>query len=56
LRDLGARARRDLHEKVSLLFGEEMQRFAAILNAAGAPADTAPAQLDQAVHALEAAR
>ena len=37
LRDLGARARLDLHDRVSLLFGEEMQRFAAIISAAGAP-------------------
>jgi hypothetical protein len=56
LRDLGARARTDLHAKISLLFDEEMQRFAEIINAAGAPIDTAAVQLDHAVHALEAAR
>jgi GTPase SAR1 family protein len=56
LRDIGARARRDLHSQISLLFDEEMQRFAQIINAAGAPIDTAAVQLDQAVYALEAAR
>jgi energy-coupling factor transporter ATP-binding protein EcfA2 len=56
LRDLGARARTDLHDKISLLFDEEIQRFADIISAAGAPIDTAAVQLDQAVRALEAAR
>jgi energy-coupling factor transporter ATP-binding protein EcfA2 len=56
LRDLGARARTDLHEKVRLLFDEETQRFAQIIDATGAPIDTAAVQLDQAVYALEAAR
>jgi energy-coupling factor transporter ATP-binding protein EcfA2 len=56
LRDLGARARTDLHGQISLLFDEEMQRFAHIINAAGAPIDTAAVQLDQAIYALEAAR
>ncbi len=56
LRDLGARARTDLHDKISLLFDEEIQRFADIISAAGAPIDTAAVQLDQAVRVLEAAR
>jgi energy-coupling factor transporter ATP-binding protein EcfA2 len=56
LRDLGARARTDLHGRISLLFDEEMQRFTDIISAAGAPIDTAAVQLDQAVRALEAAR
>jgi hypothetical protein len=56
LRDLGARARTDLHDKISLLFDEERQRFADIISAAGAPIDTAAVQLDQAVRGLEAAR
>jgi hypothetical protein len=56
MRDLGARARTDLHEKVKLLFDEETQRFAQIIDATGAPIDTAAVQLDQAVYALEAAR
>ncbi|HEX4660023.1 MAG TPA: GTPase [Streptosporangiaceae bacterium] len=56
LRDLGARARTDLHDKVSLLFDEEIQRFADVISATGAPIETAAVQLDQAVRALEAAR
>jgi hypothetical protein len=56
LRDLGARARTDLHDKISLLFDEEMQRFTDIITAAGAPIDTAALQLEQALYALEAAR
>jgi hypothetical protein len=56
LRDIGARARTDLRDRISLLFDEEIQRFAEIINAAGAPIDTAAVQLDQAVYALEAAR
>jgi hypothetical protein len=56
LRDLGAKARTDLHDKVSILLDEELQRFTDIVNAAGAPIDTAAVQLDQAVYALEAAR
>ena len=56
LRDLGARARLDLHDKISLLFDEEMQRFAEIINDAGAPDDTSATQLRQASIALEAAR
>ncbi len=56
LRDLGARARMDLHDRISLLFDEELQRFAAIINAAGAPNDSAATALRQAEEALEAAR
>jgi len=56
LRDLGARARLDLHDKISLLFDEEMQRFGEIINDAGAPDDTSATQLRQASIALEAAR
>ncbi len=56
LRDLGARARLDLHEKISLLFDEERQRFVEIINAAGAPDDATAAELDQAIYGLEAAR
>jgi hypothetical protein len=56
LRDLGARARADLRDKISLLLRQEMQRFAEIIGAEGAPIDTAATQLDQAIHALEAAR
>jgi hypothetical protein len=56
LRDLGARARMDLHDRISLLFGEELQRFAAIVNAAGAPNGDAAFALRGAEEALEAAR
>jgi hypothetical protein len=56
LRDLGTRARLDLHDKINLLFGEEMQRFAEIVSAAGAPDDNAAAELRQAAEALEEAR
>ena len=56
LRDLGARARLDLHDKISLLFGEEMRRFTQIISAAGAPDENAAPGLLQAAEALEAAR
>jgi hypothetical protein len=56
LRDLGARARTDLHGKISLLFDEEMQRFSDIISAAGAPIETAALQLERALYALQAAR
>jgi energy-coupling factor transporter ATP-binding protein EcfA2 len=56
LRDLGARARLDLHERISQLFGEELQRFAMIINAAGAPNGDAAVALREAEEALEAAR
>jgi energy-coupling factor transporter ATP-binding protein EcfA2 len=56
LRDLGAKARSDLHERISLLFGEELQRFTMIINAARAPDDHAAAALRAAAEALEATR
>jgi energy-coupling factor transporter ATP-binding protein EcfA2 len=56
LRDLGARARTDLHDRVSLLLDEEMQRFTDIISAASAPDSNAAANLLQAAEALEAAR
>ena len=56
LRDLGTRARMDLHGRISLLFDEELQRFAAIINAAGAPNGSAATALRQAEETLEAAR
>jgi hypothetical protein len=56
LRDLGARARLDLHDRVSLLFGEEMRRFTQIINAAGAPDEDAAPALLQAGETLEATR
>jgi energy-coupling factor transporter ATP-binding protein EcfA2 len=56
LRDLGARARLDLQQKITLLFGQEMQRFGEIVSAAGAPDDSAAAALRQGAEELEAAR
>ena len=56
LRDLGARARMDLHDRISVLFDEELQRFAAIVNTAGAPNGDAAFALREAEEALEAAR
>jgi hypothetical protein len=56
LRDIGARARLDLHDKISLLFAEEMLRFTEILDSAGVPDETAPARLHEASDALEEAR
>jgi energy-coupling factor transporter ATP-binding protein EcfA2 len=56
LRDLGARARLDLHDKISLLFDEEMRRFAEIIDEVGAPDETSAPQLREAAVALEAAR
>jgi energy-coupling factor transporter ATP-binding protein EcfA2 len=56
LRDLGARARLDLRDRISLLFDEEMQRFAAIVDAAGAPDGGAADALREAADYLEVAR
>ena len=56
LRELSSKARQDLHDRVRLLFEEDMLRFAQVVAAAGAPDDTAALQLHQASYALEAAR
>jgi len=56
LRDIAARARADLHDRIALLFDEEMLRFTQIIDAAGLPDDTSPAQLRQITQALETAR
>jgi energy-coupling factor transporter ATP-binding protein EcfA2 len=56
LRDLGARARLDLHDRISQLFDEELQRFASIVNAAGAPDGQAADALREAADYLEVAR
>jgi energy-coupling factor transporter ATP-binding protein EcfA2 len=56
LRDIGARARLDLHDRISLLFAEEMRRFTEIIDSAGAPDETSPARLHEASYALEVAR
>jgi hypothetical protein len=56
LRDIGGRARQDLHERVSVLFATEEARFAALLAAAGVADQSAPGELYQASYALESAR
>lgn len=56
LRDIGARIRLDLRERVGQLFGVEEERFFAIINSAGVLEDSAASELLQAGYALEAAR
>jgi hypothetical protein len=56
LRDIGARVRQDLHDRVAGLFEGEARRYFAIIDSAGTPAETAAAELLQAGYALEAAR
>jgi GTPase SAR1 family protein len=56
LRDIGTRMRMDLHDRISLLFDEEMLRFSVLVDSAGVPDETTPAQLHQANVTLEAAR
>ena len=56
LRDMGARVRRDLHERVSGLLEGEARRFYAAIDTAGVPEDGASDELLQAGRALEEAR
>jgi hypothetical protein len=56
LRDIGVQARQDLHDKVDLLFSEEALRFTVLIDAIGAPDESAPADLYQASYSLESAR
>jgi energy-coupling factor transporter ATP-binding protein EcfA2 len=56
LRDIGAKAREDLAERVRLLYEEEMLRFAELIDADGVPDDTAAVQLYQATYSLEVVR
>jgi len=56
LRDIGTRARRDLHERISQLFDQEMERFIIILDSAGAPDEEMIAQMHRAGYVLEASR
>jgi energy-coupling factor transporter ATP-binding protein EcfA2 len=56
LRDISAKARDDLHERIRLLFDEEMLRFAAIVDATGELDEASPQHLHQAADSLEAAR
>ena len=56
LRDIGGQARQDLHERVSLLYSEEALRFTALIDAIGAPDESAATDLYQAGYSLESAR
>jgi 50S ribosome-binding GTPase len=56
LRDLGARARQDLHDRVQSLLDGEARRFAAIVDGAGVFDETAATELLQAGFTLESAR
>ncbi len=56
LRDMGARVRQDLRDRVGVLFEEESRRYFAIIDAAGVPGDTAATELLQASYELEGAR
>jgi hypothetical protein len=56
LREIGAKARADLRERVRLLFDEEMLRFTEIIDTEGVPDEDAAVQLYQATYALEVAR
>jgi energy-coupling factor transporter ATP-binding protein EcfA2 len=56
LRDISAKAREDLQERIRLLFDDEMVRFAAVVHAAGELDGASAEHLQQAADALEAAR
>ncbi len=56
LRDIGSKAREDLHHRISMLFDEEMLRFLAIIESAGTLDEAAAVQLHQAMYSLEMAR
>jgi len=56
LRDIAARTSADLGHRISLIFDEEMRRFAELIDAVGTPDAMAGLQLYQATYALEVAR
>ena len=56
LRDVTARARQDLSDRVAALLDLELARFTEIVDAAGVPDEAAATQLVAASEALEAAR
>jgi len=56
LRAMSLAVRADLRNRISLLFAEEMLRFAQLADAAGVPDAAAAARLYQATYALENAR
>jgi hypothetical protein len=53
---MGTRIRQDLRERIRVLFEDEARRYFAIIDAAGAPEDTAATELLQASYELEGAR
>jgi hypothetical protein len=56
LRDMGARLRADLGDRVAVLFDAEARRFLEVIDSAGVPDESAATELLQAGYALEAAR
>jgi hypothetical protein len=56
MRDIGGQARQDLHERIGTLFAEEAQRLTALIDAAGALDESAPADLYEASYSLESLR
>jgi energy-coupling factor transporter ATP-binding protein EcfA2 len=56
LRDIGARVRLDLRERVGEIFRAEARRFFEIIDSAGVPNETSATELLQAGYALEGAR
>jgi GTPase SAR1 family protein len=56
MRDIGVRARQDLHDRVSLLFEEESRRFVDLIERAGRLDETIATELLQAGFTLEDAR
>jgi hypothetical protein len=56
LRDIGARIRQDLRERVGQLFEAEAERYFAIIDLAGVPDDGAASELLRAGYAIEEAR
>ena len=56
LRDIEAKARADLRDRVRLLFDEELLRFAELIDAGGIPDEAAAVQLYQATYKLEVVR
>jgi energy-coupling factor transporter ATP-binding protein EcfA2 len=56
LRDIATRTSADLRHRITLIFDEEMRRFAELIDAVGTPDAMAGLQLYQATYALEVAR
>ena len=56
LREIGAKARADLRERMRRLFDEEMLRFVEVIDSAGTLDDAAAVRLYQATYSLEMAR